>query len=416
MPPTPPKPRIPGSQVAPGQRPLYRDAPTASTHSKLPISQATAGKTYRVRCKDWVTVHGEGLTWEAANKLKDQRASEGFRTARVEDEAIPPPEWYSPEPATSDDQLPELGAAGRPAGPDVDDREGQIRHSVKDGVVLEPSVDTRWSEEDRQFVATTWAFPSLCLLAPTRDAAVDGLVKLIKDEPGPHDPEIYSLRQDVISAKRQSALAAARKRPPLTPNASELADDPGLHVLRQGAFAAARSAAAAANARVSDNGAAARAEHLARMTGARPVVVTIPVAPPPPVAPDPPPRPPAAAAKFVAPAPPRRPAPPPNPNRVVPRDRTVQGSVFRRSEPPPRDRTAASEVLKRAHAPAAEPPRPLISPLKAAMMADDPLDIPDGAVGDDDLSDLVSDLGGGATDRDVEQAKAQAAADRRAQG
>jgi hypothetical protein len=311
MPPLPPKPRIPGSQVAPGQRPLYRDAPTASTHSKLPISQATAGKTYRVRCKDWVTVHGEGLTWEAANKLKDQRASEGFRTARVEDEAISPPEWYEAAPAP---------------------------------------VNNRWDE----------------VLDPTPD--LDHL-------------------------------------------------DPELEALRRGAFHAARSAATAANARVAEGGAAARAEQLARMTGARPVVVTIPVAPPtPPVAPAPPPPPPAAAAKFVAPAPPRRPAHPPNPNRVVPRDRTVQAAPFRRTEPPPRDRTAASEVLKRAHAPAAEPPRPLISPLKAAMMADDPLDIPDGAVGDDDLSDLVSDLGGGASDKDVEQAKAQADVERRARG
>lgn len=309
MPPVPPRPRIPGSQVAPGQRPLYRDAPTASTHSKIPIDQATAGKTYRVRDKDWVAVHAEGLSWDEANKLKDHVASRGHRTARVEDEVIPPPAWYSAPAAVHEELVTddlEFGSAG-------------------------PAVD------------------------------------------------------------------------------------PELEALRQGAFAAARGAAAAANARVADNGAAARAEQLARMTGSRPVVRTV-VVPIPVVAAAVPPPPPAPASKWVAP-PQKVVRHPPNPNRVVPRDKTVQGEVFRRREPPPRDRTATSEVLKRAHAPVSAPPRPLISPQKAAEMLDDPLDIPDGAVvGDDDLSDLVSDLGGVASDKDVERAKAQADAERRARG
>jgi hypothetical protein len=86
-------PRKPGSQVAPGQKPLFTDGRTASTHSKVPIDQATAGRRYRVRDKDWVAVWGEDLTWEAANKLKDQVVAAGkSRTARVEDMAIPPPD------------------------------------------------------------------------------------------------------------------------------------------------------------------------------------------------------------------------------------------------------------------------------------------------------------------------------------
>jgi hypothetical protein len=193
---------------------------------------------------------------------------------------------------------------------------------------------------------------------------------------------------------------------------TDMAVDPELEALRAPAFAAAAGAAAAANQRVAANSAQARAAQLAQMTGTRPVVVPLPV-----VAagtPPPPPKP----SKFAAP-PQRLPKPRPAnaPPRVVPRDKTVKDDVVRRTEPPPRDRTVSGEVLKRASAPPAEPPRPLISPLGAAMMADDALDVPDGqVVGDDDLSDLVGDLGGSPTDKDVEQAKAQADAERRNRG
>ncbi len=85
-------PRRPGSQVAPGQKPLFTDGRTASTHSKVPIDQATAGRRYRVRDKDWVAVWGEDLPWDEANKLKDQVvAQRKSRTARVEDMEVPPP-------------------------------------------------------------------------------------------------------------------------------------------------------------------------------------------------------------------------------------------------------------------------------------------------------------------------------------
>jgi len=90
-----PKPRKPGSQVPPGRRPLFTDGRTATTHSKIPIAQATSGKLYRVRDKDWVAVWGENLTWIEAVKLKDQVVASGkSRTARVEDMAIPPPAEY----------------------------------------------------------------------------------------------------------------------------------------------------------------------------------------------------------------------------------------------------------------------------------------------------------------------------------
>ena len=288
----PPKPRIPGSQVAPNQRPLYRDAPTASTHSKLPIGQATAGRLFRVRCKDWQAVHGENLTWDEANRLKDQVASQGYRTARVEDMEVDPPDWYE---------------------------------------------------------------------------------------------------------------ASA------TPTQSVDSEDPRLEEMRAPAVHAAASAAEAANERVA---ARARAATLAAMTGARPVVIPLPEAAPVQL---PPPT--SKQSKFVAPVVAPKPKSPPGAPRQVYRDKTVRPLVVR-TEPPPRDRTASTEILKRASAPPSAPPRPFISPLKAAMMADDPLEVPDNVavVVDDDLSDLTADLGGGPDEGDVAQAKAQRDAERQARG
>lgn len=90
-----PLPRKPGSQVAPNQRPMFTDGRTASTHSKVPLDQATAGKTYRVRDKDWAAVWGMELSYADALKLKETVVgARRSTTARVEDEAIPPPDWY----------------------------------------------------------------------------------------------------------------------------------------------------------------------------------------------------------------------------------------------------------------------------------------------------------------------------------
>ncbi len=96
-------PRKPGSQVPPNLRPHFSHARTASTHSKLPIDQATAGRLYRVRDKDWAWVWGENLPWADADKLKEQVVtSRKSTTARVEDMEVPAPDWYvAPElPAT----------------------------------------------------------------------------------------------------------------------------------------------------------------------------------------------------------------------------------------------------------------------------------------------------------------------------
>lgn len=96
------KPRKPGSQVPPNYKPNHTDRRTSSGHSKVPLAQATAGKLYRVRDKDWVAVWGEHLTWDEATKLKNSVVANGrSRTARVESmEVERPTEVSTEQPAT----------------------------------------------------------------------------------------------------------------------------------------------------------------------------------------------------------------------------------------------------------------------------------------------------------------------------
>ena len=73
-------------------KPLHRSRKTATTNLKVPIEQATAGKLYRVRDKNWTKVWGENLSWADANRLMNTVVgSLQSRTARVEDMDIGQP-------------------------------------------------------------------------------------------------------------------------------------------------------------------------------------------------------------------------------------------------------------------------------------------------------------------------------------
>ncbi len=68
---------------------------TATAYRTVPIEDETAGKLFRVRCKDWENLWGENLPWKDANTLKEQIATRGkSKTVRVEDMEIPAPDWY----------------------------------------------------------------------------------------------------------------------------------------------------------------------------------------------------------------------------------------------------------------------------------------------------------------------------------
>lgn len=114
-------PRIPGSQVAPNDRPLFTDGHTASTHSKIPLEQASAGKLFRVRDKIIdgypVKVWGDSLTWEQATKLKESVVTSGrSKTARVEPMDVALPSETSPDPGTEDESEEVESSAPRPNG------------------------------------------------------------------------------------------------------------------------------------------------------------------------------------------------------------------------------------------------------------------------------------------------------------
>jgi hypothetical protein len=83
--------RRPGSQVAPNEKPYHRpNAQTASTHSRVPLHVATAGKLYRVRDRaddgGNATLWGELLSHDDALKLKERIVGgRQSKTARVEE-------------------------------------------------------------------------------------------------------------------------------------------------------------------------------------------------------------------------------------------------------------------------------------------------------------------------------------------
>lgn len=114
----------------------------------------------------------------------------------------------------------------------------------------------------------------------------------------------------------------------------------------------------------------------------------------------------AARARALAAA---RQATPAKPRRQY-RDVTVRPRE-ERTAPAPRDRTVAEGLHVRLTVAPAAPAKPLPSPLKVAIIPDGaPMD--DLAIGDDQLHDLTPDLGGGASDADLEYARRQHDAER----
>jgi len=147
------KPRPYNSQVAPNQRPFSSKGKTASTHSKVPLSEATAGKLYRVRDKDWAALWGEHLSWDEANRLKNQVVGERrSTTARVEDMEVPPPEWWTCEHRDQDqpvdDGTDQLTSQASPP----DQGHPHVVHGRVVGVIPGPSSGTAYGLDGTEIV------------------------------------------------------------------------------------------------------------------------------------------------------------------------------------------------------------------------------------------------------------------------
>lgn len=86
-------------------------------------------------------------------------------------------------------------------------------------------------------------------------------------------------------------------------------------------------------------------------------------------------------------------------------DKTATPPAPPRTTPPPPDKTVQTDpVFTRSKAPAAVPPRPPASPLKVAMQPLE-VDLPENAITDNDLSDLIPDIGGGESPADLAHAQ-----------
>lgn len=275
------KPRIPGSQVAPNDRPLFTDGHTASTHSKVPIAQASAGKLYRVRDKivagDVPVIWGDNLSFDQASKLKEAVVSSGrSKTARYE---------------TMDTPLPFQAI------------QASLGHEVEPPEPAQPTERIAFdlASSDPVTVPSRGAIRSI----------PDGTQLVVNGAP-------MALPAAVAAGDIVQAM-------PLDPNAVQVR---------------------------------------------------------------------------------RAPVPKPAPERVKYRDTTVRAPIPRKG-PAPRDKTKSKEpVLVRLGAPETAPAQPLESPLAAAVRADG-APLPEHAIGDDDILDIASDLGGGATQADIEHAGRQ---------
>jgi hypothetical protein len=95
------------------RHPNHRDNPYAA-RAKRP-EEEHAGKSFRVRDRDWEVIWGEGLSWIDANALKNKVvAQRKSTTARVEDMTILPPDWYVEQAQVESDRQ-QLAAARSPA-------------------------------------------------------------------------------------------------------------------------------------------------------------------------------------------------------------------------------------------------------------------------------------------------------------
>jgi len=287
-------------QVAPGQKPFQSGRPTATTHSTEPVHQATEGRTYRVRDKDWVMLWGDGLTYTEALKLKEQVVGSGrSKTARVEDMEIQPPDWWVETNGGQKDAPPApVVDAPTITGRTYGIENGELQQITADGTIIRIPLGSEL-------------------------VLHKGSSTMVQELP-------FKVSQgDVVQAR------------PVDPQ-----------------LIAARAAAREA---VADQLRAQRSAH-----------------------------------------------------KLVYRDVTVKASVPR-TQPAPRDKTAATGpvFVRLGAAPSAPEPRKEDQPLSPLVVATqtDGTEAPADVVMDDDLKNLVPDLGGGPTADDIELARRQREAD-----
>jgi hypothetical protein len=340
---------MPGSQVAPNERPQqHANRRTATTHSRVPLAQATAGRTYRVRDKGWVKVWGEGLTWDDAVKLKNGVVgSKKSRTARVEDEAIPPPAGYGAAPQPSADALAitsAVVAAGAPA----------------------EYTYTTIRQDDGQFAGLVQEFRSLSWLADTKAEALEGIRMLVTDTLDEMDKagEVPPPPAGTGDNARPS-LELANDQLVIVPVSGVIRKIPAGHELVVNGFTQPVPVSVTQGDSVQ----------------ARPVDPVI------------------IAARASANAAVRQVLQ----QRRIYRDVTATPPAKPNPNPPKDPTVSKGGVYIRLGAPAQPVTKPPASPLKVATLQDGEA-LGDDALTDDDLPDLAGDIGGGASDADLEHA------------
>lgn len=350
-------PRKPGSQVAPNEKPIGTPS----------LTESTAGKLYRVRDRGWDKVWGEGLTYADAMQLKERLvAKKKSRTARVEPMDEVPPPWYVPEEHKDTSEV----KAEEPS---------YITIERNNGVIERYTPTTTPLRMDGDGIVT-----------------VPAGYELVVNDVVTEVPALVGL------GDRLHTVPQVRAMPKLAPEyviAAPIATPGGVRysIERAGEAVTAPGSGAVvsipAGCQLFVNGSPASVPQSVAKDDELEVRILDPVLA-------------HAQAKALAAARPFAAAAQARAPRVVPRDITAT-PLPPRNPNPPRDKTASKDppFVRLSSAPAAAP-RPPPSPLKVAEETDGTV-IADDVITDEDLGDLIPDLGGLPTAGDLELAKRQ---------
>lgn len=336
---------------------MLKHKKVAAKLATVPTPPPTKDTRYRVRDRDWVKVWDENLTLDEANKLKEQVvAQRKSKTARVEDMAVPPPDWYVAEHAALTVQplaQPPAAPVIVPAGSDHEDLEIHAAAPGGDPVAPEPAAsDLEDLEIHVDATQPEPAPPSPPVVPPPPAPEASETLKFSIDQPGvevvvPKDGMLVQ-----IPAGCQLKVNDAFAQAPLA--------------VRKGDRLIAESQ---------------HPDLAAGQNAAKSAVV--------------------ASLAGTTPKP-----------RKVPQDRTVTRPAPRNRNPPV-DKTVSSEVHVRLVPPPEAPPTPPDSPQKAAE-ATDGKPLADDQLADDALPDVIGDIGGGPSDQDMAHAAKQRDAEQKA--
>jgi hypothetical protein len=190
----------------------------------------TSGGTYRVRDKDWVAVWGENMSFDEANKLKEQVIGRGkSKTARVESMDVDPPDWYyealaeQAEQSARETAQPDEPRAPRATPPSLASQQDRRLQELRQKAIDTAAAAARSAEARAALRANPASPPTPRGQSPKRPVPVVSTVTAEeeKEELGFDVSEVAygsgSVSDDDIKREKARLAAEAAKRKPAPP-------------------------------------------------------------------------------------------------------------------------------------------------------------------------------------------------------